>query len=165
MQISPADITLKELSIHGTIFNPFRFPSVAGLVAAMPQQYRSYDKLGIKEYSLDDHHRAFDDLRMGKVSKAVFNLESMAWTNTTAPNNFCNGFYSVTEGDKEPVVAWRVSRVHEIESRNHRNMNDLKLFFIDSFLIESLTHVNFQRIFVRNEIFTRLWSLHIIYCG
>ena len=65
---------LKELSIVGTIFNPFRFPSTVGLVAGMPKKYLSYEKLDIKIYEIEDNQDAFDELKAGRISKAVFQM-------------------------------------------------------------------------------------------
>ena len=67
----------KELTVIGTIFNPFRFPSTVGLVAGMPLKYLSYEKMGIKIYAIEDYQDAFDDLRSGRISKAVFEINKI----------------------------------------------------------------------------------------
>ena len=77
MTINPIEIMQKELTVIGTIFNPFRFPSTVGLVAGMPLKYLSYEKMGIKIYAIEDYQDAFDDLRSGRISKAVFEINKI----------------------------------------------------------------------------------------
>ena len=75
MTITPKQIMEKELPILGTIFNPFRFPSTVGLVAGMPSKYVRYEKMGIKIYQMEDYQEAFNDLRAGRISKEVFQMD------------------------------------------------------------------------------------------
>ena len=74
LTISPILIMEKELTIIGTMFNPFRFPSTVGLVSGMPTKYLSFYKMGIKVYPLEKYKEAFSDLKNAKISKAVFEM-------------------------------------------------------------------------------------------
>lgn len=64
----------KELSIYGSFINPFSFPKGLGLLRAMGDTYLNFDKLGIKVYSLSEYKEAFEDLKKGTISKAMFKL-------------------------------------------------------------------------------------------
>ncbi len=54
--------------------NPFSFPKGLGLLQAMAETYLDFDKLGIKVYPLAQYEEAFEDLKKGAVSKAVFKM-------------------------------------------------------------------------------------------
>lgn len=64
----------KELTISGVIVNPFTFPKGLKLLQAMNETYLQFDKLGVKVYLLAEYKQAFEDLKKGTVSKAVFKL-------------------------------------------------------------------------------------------
>lgn len=64
----------KELTISGVMINPYTFPKGLGLLQAMADSYLQFDKLGIKVYLLSEYKQAFEDLKKGNVSKAVFKL-------------------------------------------------------------------------------------------
>ncbi|CAL7951748.1 unnamed protein product [Xylocopa violacea] len=72
--IEPFQIYMKELTIIGVNINPFSFPKGLGLLQAMADKYLSYEKLGIKVFSLSQYREALDALKRGEISKAVFKL-------------------------------------------------------------------------------------------
>lgn len=72
LTISPFDIYMKELTILGVNINPFTFPKGLALVRAMSKQYLIFDNLGIKVYKLSEYKDAFDALKKGVISKAIF---------------------------------------------------------------------------------------------
>lgn len=45
-----------------------------GFIEAMGSRYLNYNKLGIRVYDLKDYEEAFDDLKTGSISKAMFRL-------------------------------------------------------------------------------------------
>ena len=67
----------KQMSILGSIFNPFRFPSTVGFVAGMQSKYVSYEKMGMKIYQMEDYQKAFNDPRAGRIPKAVFQMDEL----------------------------------------------------------------------------------------
>lgn len=72
--VSPFDIYMKELTIHGVNVNPFSFPKAIGLLESMGDRYLSYQNLGIKTYSLKQYKEAIQTLRRGDIAKAIFKL-------------------------------------------------------------------------------------------
>nr|XP_026483345.1 D-arabinitol dehydrogenase 1-like [Vanessa tameamea] len=73
--LNPFDIYSKELTLIGVKINPFSFPKAIGLLKAMGDRYLNYEKLGIKTYPLSSYQDALNDLKTGKISKAVFKIE------------------------------------------------------------------------------------------
>ncbi|KAG8327616.1 hypothetical protein J6590_015647 [Homalodisca vitripennis] len=76
IRISPFDMFLKELSIVGSALNPYSFQNAINLINAMGSRYMEFEKLGVQLFSPEKHEEAFDSLRKGKISKAVFNFSS-----------------------------------------------------------------------------------------
>lgn len=72
--VSPFDIYMKELTIHGVNVNSFSFPKAIGLLESMGDRYLSYQNLGIKTYSLKQYKEAIQTLRRGDIAKAIFKL-------------------------------------------------------------------------------------------
>lgn len=72
--ISPFDIYMKELTIHGVNINPFSFPKSIGLLEAMGDRYLNYGNLGIKTFSLSQYKEAIQCLHKGEIAKAIFKL-------------------------------------------------------------------------------------------
>nr|CAI5861993.1 unnamed protein product [Callosobruchus analis] len=75
IKLKPFDIYLKELKIYGVLVNPFSFPNSIGLIEAMGDRYLTYDKLGIKVYTLKQYNEALEELKKGTIAKAIFKLE------------------------------------------------------------------------------------------
>ncbi len=74
MTINPAEFMLREITVTGTLINPFTYPAAVKLTSAMAEKYLDYQKLGINIYSLDEYEEAFKALQSGKISKAVFKI-------------------------------------------------------------------------------------------
>lgn len=75
MKVSPHKILMNELSIVSCFLNPLTFPKTIDLVTALQQDSKlCYKRLGIEEFGLEDHAEAFQKLREGSISKAVFVL-------------------------------------------------------------------------------------------
>ena len=74
IKLNPFDIVLKELTIIGSLINPYTFPKALALVDRM-SSYLDYGKLGVKLYQLQDYADALSDLKSGQISKAVFKIE------------------------------------------------------------------------------------------
>ena len=72
ISIDPHEIFARELTIVGSLINPFTFPKSVATVSSMASTYLNLDKLGIKIYPLEDFEKAFDALKKGKISKAIF---------------------------------------------------------------------------------------------
>ncbi|KAJ2943318.1 hypothetical protein O0L34_g12123 [Tuta absoluta] len=72
--INPFKIYEKELTIIGIKINPYSFPKSIGLLKAMGDRYLNYEKLGVKVYKLADFEKAIEDLRTGRVAKAMFKV-------------------------------------------------------------------------------------------
>ena len=73
MQVHPAEFMLREVSMIGTLINPYKFPSAVQLVGAMKDSLKM-DKLGIQVFELSDYENAFAALKDGNISKAVFKI-------------------------------------------------------------------------------------------
>ncbi len=74
MTIHPAEFMLREVSIIGTLINPFTYPKTIQLVANMANRYLDYDKLGIEVFALEKYEEAISRLKSGSISKAVFKI-------------------------------------------------------------------------------------------
>ena len=74
MSISPSDFMHKEVTITGTLIDPFTYPKSLALALNLSERYLDYAKLGIKTYRLKESAKAFEDLRSAKISKAVFEI-------------------------------------------------------------------------------------------
>ena len=74
INIEPHEIFAKELTIIGSLIDPFTFPKSVPTVISMAQNYLDLDKLAIKTYALDQYELAFSELKKGVVSKALFQL-------------------------------------------------------------------------------------------
>ncbi|PSN51331.1 hypothetical protein C0J52_15719 [Blattella germanica] len=75
MQVSPYDIFKYELSIIGININPFSFPKALNWIQVMGERYLSFEKLGIKTFSLDQYEDALQSLKKGIIAKAVFKID------------------------------------------------------------------------------------------
>ena len=73
MQVHPAEFMLREVSVIGTLINPYKFPSAVQLVGAMKDTLK-LDKLGIEVFGLCNYENAFAALKDGRISKAVFKI-------------------------------------------------------------------------------------------
>lgn len=74
--LSPFQIFYKELTIVGSLINPFCFPDALALVRDL-KSYLSYEKLGIGMFRLHDYPAAIEALKSGLISKAVFEVDSL----------------------------------------------------------------------------------------
>ncbi|XP_037086453.1 D-arabinitol dehydrogenase 1-like isoform X2 [Pollicipes pollicipes] len=72
ISISPNQMFHKELTVLGTLTNPFCYPKATALTAALGQRYLSYEKLAIETFELDQYETALSRLASGVISKAVF---------------------------------------------------------------------------------------------
>ncbi|XP_077290005.1 D-altritol 5-dehydrogenase-like [Arctopsyche grandis] len=73
-KINPFEVYMKESTIIGVNINPFTFPKALGLLQSMGDRYIKYDLLGIGVFSLSQFGEAIDQLKKGKLSKAVFKI-------------------------------------------------------------------------------------------
>uniref|UniRef100_A0A1B6FK96 Enoyl reductase (ER) domain-containing protein n=1 Tax=Cuerna arida TaxID=1464854 RepID=A0A1B6FK96_9HEMI len=74
ISIAPFEIFRKELTIFGVTINQFSFQKALSLIQAMGSSYLDYEKLGIQVFPLEKYQEAFDALRKGLISKAIFKL-------------------------------------------------------------------------------------------
>jgi len=72
ISISPNQMFHKELTILGTLTNPFCYPKATALTAALGYRYLDFDKLAIETFPLEDYEAALSRLASGVISKAVF---------------------------------------------------------------------------------------------
>lgn len=73
--INPFQIFYKELTVIGSLINPYCFPAALNMVRDL-EHYLDYEKLGIKTYQLQDYPAALEALRSGLISKAVFEVDN-----------------------------------------------------------------------------------------
>ena len=73
MKVNPAEFALREVSMIGTLINPYKFPAAIEVVGAMKDSL-DIDKLGIETFELCDYEAAFYALRTGRISKAIFKI-------------------------------------------------------------------------------------------
>lgn len=75
IKLHPYDIFRKQLSVIGVVVNTmFSFEKAVGLMEVMNDRYLDYEKLGINTYCLTEYTKALEDVKLGKFSKAVFQL-------------------------------------------------------------------------------------------
>ncbi|KAJ8958448.1 hypothetical protein NQ318_002235 [Aromia moschata] len=74
IKIKPFQIYMQELKIFGVHINLFSFPKALGLLEAMGERYLSYENLGIKTFALKDYEKALEEMRLGSVAKAMFEI-------------------------------------------------------------------------------------------
>lgn len=72
LAISPNQMFHKELTIIGTLTNPFCYPKATALTAALGDRYLNYEKLAIETFDISDYETALSKLASGVISKAVF---------------------------------------------------------------------------------------------
>ncbi|XP_043191911.1 2-deoxy-scyllo-inosamine dehydrogenase-like [Amphibalanus amphitrite] len=72
ISISPNQMFHKELTILGTLTNPFCYPKATALTAALGKRYLDFEKLAIETFELSDYEKALSKLASGVISKAVF---------------------------------------------------------------------------------------------
>uniref|UniRef100_A0A0A9ZGG8 L-threonine 3-dehydrogenase n=2 Tax=Lygus hesperus TaxID=30085 RepID=A0A0A9ZGG8_LYGHE len=72
VSISPYEIFRKELTIVGSIINPWSFPRALGIMEAMSDRYLDYHKLGIEVFKLKDYQKALAVLDNSTAAKVVF---------------------------------------------------------------------------------------------
>ena len=71
----PYQLFWKELTVLGSFINPFCFEDTIELLGELSSaDYLDFDKLGIKLFSLDQYKEAFECLKQGKASKAMFKV-------------------------------------------------------------------------------------------
>ncbi|XP_075214997.1 putative zinc-type alcohol dehydrogenase-like protein YdjJ [Lycorma delicatula] len=78
VSLSPFQIFLKEITVYGVTINPYTYRHAIGLMEAMGARYIDYDRLGIRIYSLKEYQEAFDELKKGGITKAVFKIDPSA---------------------------------------------------------------------------------------
>ena len=73
--MSPAqEIFRKELTILGSLINPNTYSRAVALAASLGERYLAFNKLGVGVFSLEQYQQAIDQLKAGKIAKAVFKL-------------------------------------------------------------------------------------------
>lgn len=72
INIRPFQIFKKELTLIGSIINPFTFSRSIELIK---QIQLPIEKLGVKFYSLQDYKLAINEVKSGKVLKGLYRLE------------------------------------------------------------------------------------------
>ena len=70
----PYKIYAKEVQIVSSYLNKYTFPRTIKLVQDMSERYLDWKKLVVGTYKLQDYEAAFEALRKGEISKAVFEL-------------------------------------------------------------------------------------------
>lgn len=71
--LNPFQIYYKELTIIGSLINPYTFRDAIAMVRDM-DKYLEYDKLGIQTYQLQDYPAALEALKSGQIAKAIFEV-------------------------------------------------------------------------------------------
>ena len=74
IKLDPFQIYNKEVTIVGSLINPYTFPKAILLVKDMGEKYLNYDKLGVKKFQLQDYPAALESLKKGDIAKAVFQI-------------------------------------------------------------------------------------------
>ena len=74
IKLDPFQICIKEVTIVGSLINPYTFPKAILLVKDMGEKYLNYDKLGVKTFQLQDYPAALESLKKGDIAKAVFQI-------------------------------------------------------------------------------------------
>ena len=72
--LNASEIVLKELRIVGVINDPFTFHQSVSLINNMYPKYLDLQKLGVKKFAFRDYQKAFDELKLCKISKAVLEM-------------------------------------------------------------------------------------------
>ena len=72
VNFEPFSVYAKEVKIVTSYLNKFTFPRTVKLVHDMSERYLDWGILDVKSFQLQDFEAAFDSLRKGIVSKAVF---------------------------------------------------------------------------------------------
>ncbi|CAH1240694.1 SORD [Branchiostoma lanceolatum] len=71
LSFNPHDAWMKEITILTSRINPFCFPKAIGLVNNMAADYLSFEKLGVKVFSMHDYQDAIEMLKKGEITKAL----------------------------------------------------------------------------------------------
>jgi len=74
VKICPEEIFRKELTILGSLINPCTYSRAVTLAANLGERYLAYDKLGVKTFNIEDYEEAINQLKQGKIAKAVFSM-------------------------------------------------------------------------------------------
>eukprot|EP00794_Sanderia_malayensis_P012179 gene12179-13436_t len=72
VHFEPYSVYAKEIKIVTSYLNRFTFPRTVKLVHDMSERYLKWEVLDVKAFQLQDYEAAFDALRKGSISKAVF---------------------------------------------------------------------------------------------
>ena len=76
MKICPEEIFSKELTIMGTMINPYTYGRTVALVENMGDRYLNMQKLGIEIHSLQNYKAAMEKLKCGEISKVMFDIKN-----------------------------------------------------------------------------------------
>jgi len=74
VKICPEEIFRKELTILGSLINPCTYSRAVTLAANLGERYLAYDKLGVKTFNIEEYEEAINQLKQGKIAKAVFSM-------------------------------------------------------------------------------------------
>ncbi|XP_014273645.1 uncharacterized protein [Halyomorpha halys] len=74
--ISPFEIYKKELTIIGSNINPFSMKKALDLMEAMDKKFLDFEKLGVKEYKLNEYETGLEMLRKGSIAKVMFQVNT-----------------------------------------------------------------------------------------
>ena len=69
IKINPFQIFKKELTLIGSVINPFTFSRAIRLIEEIQLPLNS---LGVKKYSLSEYQTAIEDVKSGRVMKGMF---------------------------------------------------------------------------------------------
>lgn len=72
IKISPFQIFKKELTLVGSVINPFTFSRAIRLIEEIQ---RPLNSLGVKEYPLSEYQSAIEEVKSGRVTKGMFLAE------------------------------------------------------------------------------------------
>merc|ERR1712150_104323 len=74
LSLNADEIVLKELRIVGLCNDPFMFHQSVSLISNMYPRYINLQSLGVRKFAFTDYQSAFNELKSGKISKAVFEM-------------------------------------------------------------------------------------------
>lgn len=72
VHLEPFQVYKKEIKIISSYLNRFCFARTVQLVHNMSERYLSFKHLDVGTFSLHDYEAAFEALKKGEISKAVF---------------------------------------------------------------------------------------------
>ncbi len=72
IQINPFQMFKKELTLIGSVINPFAF---SGAIELIKQIQLPIENLGVQFYHLTEYHKAIEEVKSGRVTKGIFVMD------------------------------------------------------------------------------------------